>query len=83
MCQLPIKRNIEPKTVDCVFLGHVFYSIRYNFFIIKSEVEECHLSIAEVEECEYPKTHPVFMKPRSQDFPRGELWTIKMHWNIG
>jgi hypothetical protein len=80
---IPIKRNLEPKTVDCVLLGHVFYSISYNFFIMKSEVEECDLSIAEVEECEYPKTtHPIFMKPRSQDFPRGELWTIKMHWNI-
>jgi hypothetical protein len=32
------KRKLEPKIVDCVFLGYAFYNIGYRFLIINSGV---------------------------------------------
>jgi hypothetical protein len=32
------KRKLGPKTVDCVFLGYAFHSIRYKFLVVKSRV---------------------------------------------
>jgi hypothetical protein len=37
------KRKIDSKTVDCVFLGYVHYSIAYRFLVIKSEVSDVHV----------------------------------------
>ena len=37
------KRKLEPKTVDCVFLGYAFHSVGYRFLIIKSGVPDMHV----------------------------------------
>jgi hypothetical protein len=42
---IPKKRKLRPKTIDCVFLGYAFHSIRYRFLIVKSEVPEMHVGM--------------------------------------
>jgi hypothetical protein len=37
------KRNLGPKTVDCIFIGYVFYNIGYRFLILKSGVPNMHV----------------------------------------
>jgi hypothetical protein len=37
------KRKLEPKTVDCVFLGYAIHSVGYKFLIINSEVPNMHV----------------------------------------
>jgi hypothetical protein len=37
------KRKLEPKTVDCIFIGYVFHNIGYRFLIIKSRVPDMHI----------------------------------------
>src|SRR5438876_11451373 len=37
------KRKLEPKTVDCVFLGYAQRSIAYRFLVVKSEVPDMHV----------------------------------------
>jgi hypothetical protein len=32
------KRKLEPKTIDCVFLGYAIHSVGYRFLIINSRV---------------------------------------------
>jgi hypothetical protein len=32
------KRKLEPKTVNCVFLGYAIHSVGYRFLIINSKV---------------------------------------------
>jgi hypothetical protein len=39
------KRKLRPKTMDCVFLGYVHYSIVYRFLVVKSEVSDMHVDI--------------------------------------
>jgi hypothetical protein len=34
------KHKLEPKTVDCVFLGYAFHNIGYKFLIINSGVPD-------------------------------------------
>src|SRR4051794_30749546 len=42
---IPKKRNLGPKTIDCVFLGYAFHSIGYRFLTVKSEVPDIHVGI--------------------------------------
>ena len=37
------KHKLEPKMVDCVFLGYAFHSIRYRFLIIKPGLPDMHV----------------------------------------
>jgi hypothetical protein len=37
------KRKLEPKTVDCVFLGYAHNSAAYRFLVIKSEFPDMHV----------------------------------------
>ena len=37
------KRNLGPKTVDCVFLGYAIHSVGYRFLIVKSGVPDMHV----------------------------------------
>nr|CAH65753.1 OSIGBa0123D13.2 [Oryza sativa] len=37
------KRELGPKTVDCVFLGYAHHNIAYRFLIVKSEVPDMHV----------------------------------------
>ena len=37
------KRNLGPKTVDCVFLGYAIHSVGYRFLIVKSGVSDMHV----------------------------------------
>jgi hypothetical protein len=37
------KCKLEPKTVDCVFLGYAHHSIAYRFLVVKSEVPDMHV----------------------------------------
>jgi hypothetical protein len=37
------KHKLEPKTVDCIFIGYAFHNIGYRFLIIKSEVPNMHV----------------------------------------
>jgi hypothetical protein len=37
------KRKLDPKTVDCVFLGYAHHSIAYKFLVIKSEIPDVHV----------------------------------------
>jgi transposase InsO family protein len=37
------KRNLGPKTVDCIFIGYAFHNIGYRFVIIKSGVPDMHV----------------------------------------
>jgi hypothetical protein len=37
------KRKLDPKTVDCIFIGYVFHIIGYRFLIIKSGVPDMHI----------------------------------------
>ena len=39
------KRNLGPKTVDCVFLGYAIHSVGYRFLIINSRVIDMHVGI--------------------------------------
>jgi hypothetical protein len=34
------KRKLEPKTIDCVFLGYAIHSVEYRFLIINSRVSD-------------------------------------------
>jgi transposase InsO family protein len=36
------KRKLEPKTVDCVFLGYAIHSVGYRFLIVNSGVPDMH-----------------------------------------
>jgi hypothetical protein len=38
--QIPKKRKLGPKTVDCVLLGYAFHNIGYRFYIVKSKVPD-------------------------------------------
>jgi hypothetical protein len=38
------KHKLDPKTVDCVFLGYVHHSIAYRFLVIKSEIPNVHVN---------------------------------------
>jgi hypothetical protein len=40
---IPKKRKLEPKTVDCIFLGYAQRSIGYRFLVVKSEVPDMHV----------------------------------------
>jgi len=40
---IPKKRKLEPKTVDCVFLGYAQRSIAYRFLVVKSEIPDVHV----------------------------------------
>jgi hypothetical protein len=40
MCQLYKKRKLEPKIVDCVFLGYAYHNIGYRVLIINSGVTD-------------------------------------------
>jgi len=42
MVSVPInkKRKLEPKTVDCIFLGYAHHSTAYKFLVIKSEASD-------------------------------------------
>ena len=40
----PKKVKIEPKTVDCVFIGYAHNSIAYRFLIHKSKIPDLHLN---------------------------------------
>jgi hypothetical protein len=35
--QLPKKRKLGPKTIDCVFLGYAHYNADYRFLVVHSE----------------------------------------------
>ena len=37
------KRKLEPKTVDCVFLGYAQRSIAYIFLVVKPEIPDVHV----------------------------------------
>jgi hypothetical protein len=37
------KCKLEPKTIDCVFLGYAIHSVRYKFLILNSEVPDMHV----------------------------------------
>jgi hypothetical protein len=37
------KRKLDPKTVDCIFIGYAFHIIDYRFLIIKSGVPDMHV----------------------------------------
>jgi hypothetical protein len=37
------KRKLDPKTVDCVFLGYAHHSIAYRFLVIKLEAPDMHV----------------------------------------
>ena len=37
------KRNLGPKTVDCVFLGYAIHSMGYRFLIINSGVPDVNV----------------------------------------
>jgi hypothetical protein len=37
------KRKLDPKTVDCIFIGYAFHIIGYRFLIIKSGVPDMHV----------------------------------------
>ena len=37
------KRNLGPKTVDCVFLGYAIHSVGYRFLIVKFRVPDMHV----------------------------------------
>ena len=37
------KRNLGPKTVDCVFLGYAIHSVGYRFLIVKSGVLDMYV----------------------------------------
>jgi hypothetical protein len=37
------KRKLDPKTLDCVFLGYAHHSIAYRFLVIKSEIPDVHV----------------------------------------
>jgi hypothetical protein len=39
------KCKLEPKTVDCIFIGYAFHNIGYRFLIIKSGVPDMHVGI--------------------------------------
>jgi hypothetical protein len=39
------KRKLDPKTVDCVFLGYAHHNIAYRFLVIKSDVPDMHVDI--------------------------------------
>jgi hypothetical protein len=38
------KRKLAPKTVDCVFLGYAFHSVRYKFLVVRSGVPDLLVS---------------------------------------
>ena len=38
----PKQMKLEPKTVDCIFIGYAGYSSAYQFLIHKSEVFDIH-----------------------------------------
>ena len=38
------KRKLDPKTVDCIFLGYAHHSIAYRFRVIKSEVPDVNVN---------------------------------------
>jgi hypothetical protein len=40
---IPKKRKLEPKTVDCVFLGYAQQSIAYRFLVVRSKVPDMHV----------------------------------------
>jgi hypothetical protein len=37
------KRKLDPKIVDCVFLGYAYHSITYKFLVIKSVIPDVHI----------------------------------------
>jgi transposase InsO family protein len=39
------KWKLEPKNVDCIFLGYAQYSAAYKFLIIKSKIPDVHANI--------------------------------------
>jgi hypothetical protein len=41
--QINKKRKLDPKTVDCIFLGYAHHSIIYRFLVIKSEEPDVHV----------------------------------------
>jgi hypothetical protein len=40
---IPKKCKIEPKTMDCIFLGYSERNIGYRFLVVKSEVPDMHV----------------------------------------
>ena len=51
------KRKLEPKTVDCVFLGYAIHSVGYRFLIVNSGVPDMHVgTIMESRDATFFKT---------------------------
>ena len=48
---LPKKRKLDPKTVDCVFLGYAKNSIAYRFLVVKSEMSDIATNVT-MESCD-------------------------------
>ena len=41
---IPKRTKIEPKTVDCVFIGYAHNSIAYRFLIYKFDILDLHVN---------------------------------------
>ena len=42
MCQLTRSKSLDPKPLDCVFLGYAIHSVGYIFLIINSKVPDMY-----------------------------------------